>query len=255
MNNNSKIISYHKRLNEHIDKYLSVVLAAPEVRLNEFKQLVQFSQLDNPALVLELPAEIGMLEQVFSGTKIERADWLKINLKDYGNQIVNTDFSFTGISADYYDAVLAIVPFHHGNIEEKSEYVAGAMRALRQGGTLAFGEVEHGSREHYFLDEFIHQHTPTGHQGMYVTSEFKGVLVDQGFQNVACELISCPWVFDSVNTMLSFIYDLFNLKEISEKDLLRGLENYLGIKEHENKFYLNWQLYYFKGIKPTTESL
>lgn len=250
----SQPLSYKDRLISHIDKYLAVVLAAPEVRVNEFKELMLFAQLVNPRVVMEVPAEIGMLEQVCEGMQIDRADWLKINLQDYGNKIITTDFSLNGIRSSYYEAVLGIVPFHHATFKEKSEYVAGAMRVLREGGTFSFGEVKHGSKEHYFLDEFVHQHTSTGHRGMYINSEFKEVLIHQGFQNVACELRPCPWMFDSINAMLIFISDLFNLRDIAEDDVFKGLENYLGINESQGKFYLNWQLYYFKGVKPITRS-
>lgn len=250
MDNKFEQLSYKNRLSEHLDKYLEVVLSSPEVRVNEFKELMKFSQLSNPRTILEVPAEIGMLEQVCSYTQIDRADWLKINLQNYGDQIPTTDFSFSGIKSNYYDAVLAIVPFHHASPDEKSQYISGAMRSLRQGGKLSFGEVEQGSKEHYFLDEFIHQHTPTGHRGMYVTHGFNEILVQQGFKDVASETKSCPWVFNSTTAMLEFIADLFNLQAISEKDLLKGLNRYLGIKEDNGKLYLNWNLCYFRGIKP-----
>ena len=223
-------------------------MEAPKVRFNEFEQLAIFANLTSSKNLLEVSAEIGMLEQVYPNSKIDRADWLKIAIPE-ADGVVVTDFELNGIKSNYYDAVLGVAPFHHANLEQKSSYIAGAMRVLQTGGVLAFGEVAQDSKEDYFLDDFIHSCSPSGHQGMYVDQSFIEVLSQHGFMDVRSEFRACPWVFDSISQMLGFIKNLFNINGIDKSYLLKQLDSYLGIKENNGKIFLNWNLRYFMGVK------
>jgi len=244
-----QLTSYKDRLIQHIDQYLAVVLEMPNVRHNEFEQLKKFARLDNPRNILEIPAEIGMLERVYPAASIDRMDWLEVQLNEYRRKILKTDFHLTSAKRCFYDAVLGVVPIHHATHEEKKSYVAGAFSALKNTGTLCFAEVEEGSSVHKFLDEFINDYSFTGHKGDYVTDEFSKTLSDAGFQKVCTDNLSCPWVFDSTHQLIDFNMRLFNLKPMTENFLLTHLDKYLGIQELLGKITLGWNLRYFRGVR------
>lgn len=244
-------LSYQDRLSAHIDHYIQAVIDEPSVRLNEFQQLKSYAEVTNPIRVLEVPAEGKVLEMFYPGARIDRADFLKLQTSHYANSVMVTDWALTGIEHNVYDAVLAVVPFHHANASQKQLYVSGAWRALQPGGVLALGEVEADSAVHHFLDGFINSNTDTGHKGNYPDKHFNQVLVQQGFGEVSSEVRACPWVFVSEESLFTYMNRLFSLKPISQCDLLDALKDCLGLYEKDGSLYLNWSLRYFRGVKPT----
>jgi hypothetical protein len=120
---------------------------------------------------------------------------------------------------------------------------------LKSEGVFSFGEVEHGSKVHAFLDEFVNANTATGHVGAYVDSRLEHWMVDAGFCEVESRLISCPWVFQSRESMINFISGLFNLKSLNQDFLFEQLNKFLGVKQKNGQFFLDWELRYFRGVK------
>jgi hypothetical protein len=59
----------------------------------------------------------------------------------------------------------------------------------------------------------------------------------------------CPWVFQDEDQMIIFVTKIFGLKQLKPSFLLSNLETMLGLYEHNNKIYLDWELIYFKGMK------
>ena len=241
--------SYEERLSDHIDDYIQSVIDSPAVRLNEFLQLKEFAALPAASRLLEVPAEGTMLELAYPDAIVERADFIKLGVPQYADNVMLTNWDFIDIPRLAYDGVLAVVPFHHAVPDEKKRYVAGAWEALKPGGVLALGEVEAGSSVHRFLDGFIDDHTFTGHRGSYPDRNFVHVLEAQGFRHVTTQIRSCPWVFDSEESLHAYMTRLFGLKPMSVNALVDALAQCLGLQVHDDRILVNWSLRYFRGVK------
>lgn len=246
---NDQPLSYVDRLSQHVDDYILSVIEQPSVRLREFEELKDYAGLMNPRDILEVPAEGKVLDLLYPEAKIHRADYLKLNIADYGDDVMVTDWGLAGIHADFFDAVLAVVPMHHASREEKRDYLKGAHRSLKNSGVLAFGEVEDGSDVHRFLDEFINQHTCTGHKGEYPRLDFTSELESAGLIEVSSERRDCPWCFDSLDALYAYMMRLFALDPMTLNDLVDSLDAYLGLTQADGKIMINWSLCYFRGIK------
>lgn len=247
--------SYQDRLSQHIDAYLSLVTNHPKVRLSEFESLAEYAQINHALNILEAPAEGRILEQLYPAAHIDRADFLKIRASEYADKVLVTDWSLANINNSYYDAVLSLAPIHHANHTEKSQYVLGAHKALKPNGVLAFGEVEAGSSLHRFLDEFIHQHSFSGHVGQYPNADFTSVLEGAGFDHVSSDIKLSYWRFDSADFLYQYMTQLFALKPMAKAYLLDAVHAYLGIlenhglSENNGQLSINWPLRFYRGVK------
>lgn len=241
---------YVERLSLHIDDYIQAVLDFPEVRCREFLELKDFADLQSSTLLLEVPTEGRMLDQCFPDSRIDRVDFLKLSIAGYAERVIVSDWSLYGIAADAYDGVLSVVPIHHANASEKNHYLQGAFRVLRPGGVLAFAEVEAGSSVEHFLDEFIDQHTVTGHRGEYPDTHFCEAIRREGFVEVSSEVRDCPWVFESETLLCAYATQLFALKPMATDTLLSAMDAALGLKQIDGKLHLTWPLRFFRGVKP-----
>ena len=241
--------SYKDRLSLHIDAYLSLVTSYPKVRLSEFKSLVEYAQINQAFNILEVPSEGKVLEQLYPAAFIDRADFLKIKASEYANKVFVTAWSLANINNCYYDAVLSLAPIHHANIVEKPQYILGAYKALKPNGVLAFGEVEAGSSLHRFLDEFIHQHSCSGHVGQYPSADFTSVIEGAGFNSVSSDNKLSYWCFESADFLYYYLTQLFALKPMTKKFLLDSVHAYLGISENNGQLSINWPLRFYRGVK------
>lgn len=242
-------ISYIDRLSNNVDQYIESVIEHPDVRLNEFLALQAYADLKNPRQLLEVPAEGKMLELLYPSAMIDRADFLKLHLNHYADDVMLTNWDLDGITAESYDALLAVVPFHHANAQEKQRYVAGAWQVLKPGGVLAIAEVEENSAEHQFLDGFINAHTASGHCGAYPNEGFTEVLIHQGFAQVSTAIQACPWLFHSEVELHAYLSKLFGLTPMPVEVLISALKACLGLTYQDGKIAMNWSLRYFRGIK------
>ena len=140
--------SFKSRMTGLIEDYFSITEEHPHVRLSEFIQLKNFAALGSPKKILDVPTEGVMMRNLFPESDVEQADWMVP--RDTRFRFTETNFRLENFNADSYDAVVGIAPLHHADDTEKSDYLTHSYRVLRSGGTLSFGEVEQGSKSHFF---------------------------------------------------------------------------------------------------------
>ena len=231
------------------EDYFSLMQEYPFVRLNEFIQLKNFAKLKLPKKILDVPTEGILMRNLYPDVSIDQADWVVPDVIFQKYMHKETDFKFKNLHSDHYDAVLGIVPIHHANDIEKSQYLSHSHRVLKSGGVLAFGEVEKGSKSDLFLDEFVHLNSANRHQGAYINQSFNAEISKHGFSEVASEFKSCPWVFESWSQLIYFFTKFFGLNPMEDEDLINQVKQYLSVEEKNNKVSFEWGLRYFRAIK------
>ena len=140
-----------------------------------------------------------------------------------------------------FDALGSLAGLHHaGNLPE---IFREWFRVLKPGGRIVVADGEAGSPVARFLNEFVDQHTPEGHDGsFFAEGRFSELLGDSGFSGISESLIDVSWRFPDETSISRFTRRLFYLPNVSDEELSAGLQRYLGVRQDGDDWLLGWQL-------------
>ncbi|CEN56680.1 hypothetical protein [Candidatus Methylopumilus turicensis] len=248
MSSQNKFTTWKDRFQNTQNDYFQIGFECPEVRRAEFFNLREMDKKEFKK-ILEFPADGMMLNDLYPEAHIDRAELMEADFSAYQKHPIITDFFFNKIERNGYDAIMSITPIHHASDDEQRNYLSAAYECLSANGLLVVGEVFSGSKVAKFLDQFVNEFSINGHRGNYPNLSFKDEFEAAGFHDVEAKVMSCPWVFQDEDQMMIFVTKLLGLKAISRDFLLCNLKKWLGVFEDDNKFYLDWELMYFKGVK------
>lgn len=146
------------------------------------------------------------------------------------------------------DAVASLAGLHH--LSDKASVFREWHRILKPGGQIVVADVAMGTKVGEFLNGFVDEFTPNGHDGLFFEpSEFTKLLNDTGFEMKEDELCQVPWVFADERSMVHFCKSLFSIEQADESAILAALEK-VGVLSIEGTVLLEWELQYAVGRKP-----
>ena len=145
------------------------------------------------------------------------------------------------------DRMISLAGLHH--VDNRLGFYQDSYRLLKKGGILAIADVEKGTCVADFLNIFVDQYNSMGHQGDFFDRTTKYELENVGFKVVFDSPLSYHWEFNSLESMIDCCQLLFGIDRANKTQILEGIKQYLGYSFNNNKYYMNWQLYFFKGIK------
>ena len=139
------------------------------------------------------------------------------------------------------DRIVCSASIHH--IQNLDLFLENLSSHLKKGGLLHISDVSLNSNISIFLDEFVGKYTSTGeHKGLYYN--WNNIKFPASLSVLSIADIDCPWIFNSKDHMVNFCRLLFDLQNISDEDLLSGLQKYVGYTNINNDIHLNWHLTY-----------
>jgi SAM-dependent methyltransferase len=151
------------------------------------------------------------------------------------------------------DRILCLESLHHSTQIQRNAFYAEALRVLKPGGKLVIGDVRRGSKEAEWLNMFVHLFNPSGHRGIFFSTEDADHIRRAGFSDVQTSIEAYHWNFDKPSEMVNFCRNLFGMSLATNTDIEFGLVEYLhplrpGRKSLETK--IPWELIYFVATKP-----
>lgn len=208
----------------------------PNARDKEFYSLFSKFPIQKNETILDIPSLGGYLK------KYCLSDTTVLSL-DFSQSINNISIvsPYEKWNIPDVDRIVCLAAIHH--ITNLNLFLENLGSNIKNGGLLHLADVSIDSNIAIFLDEFVGKYTSTGeHKGLYYNWHNIKFPASLSVLNIAD--IECPWVFQSKNHMVNFCKLLFDLHNISDKDLLEGLQKYVGYTNTNNNIYLNWHLTY-----------
>lgn len=242
--------------------YNEAMAAYPGARRNELAAILALFDLGPGDHVCDAPAgggymSDGIIERFGTSidiTCVEPAAEFGAAITP-GFRVLNTPMGDVPAEDASFTAIGSLAGLHH--VEDRSPIFREWTRLLAPGGQLAVADVPAGSATGDFLNGFVDQHTPQGHDGVFIRpGEFSALMNEVGITPATEEVVDVPWVFPTRPAVGEFCKKLFFLESASPEDVTEGIADTVGI-EHDPStdcWLMNWQLVYASGRKrtPTT---
>lgn len=161
--------------------------------------------------------------------------------------VINSSIDQIPLVDNSVDVIASLAGLHH--IENRVRVFSEWARLLKPGGQIAVADVTVDSGPANFLNVFVNQYTPQGHDGLFFQEgEFSQHLKNQNLCDVQEDNIVVPWRFENLDDMAEFCSDLFYLCDVEKQTVLDALDHYMGIKTlDDGTVSVNWQLCYASG--------
>lgn len=244
----------------------------PKVRKKELLTQLKLTSPKKGETIAEVGTGNGYLTFVLANKvgnkgRIITYDYQKSNLNFVNNhnkkglpittihQNLNYDFE---ISSETVDKRSSIATLHHYDDRSKGTGTKGRERAikefyriLKKGGKLVIGDVAHETPTQKYFDSIDNpiDCSPNGHPHDFL---YKGLAIKlckkAGFKKIKFKIEKVPWEFESEKQAGEFLHTIHNSK-CSPKKSLDNAKRTLKFWKENNKFYLEWELFYLTAEK------
>jgi len=213
----------------------------PNARDQEFHSLFARSPINPNETILDIPSLGGYLKKYCP----QDTSVLSLDFSESINKIQVVS-PYEKWNIPQVDRIVCLASIHH--ILNLNLFLSNLSSHIKNDGLIHLADVSLNSNIAYFLDEFIGKYTSTGeHKGLYYN--WHDVEFPKDLSILSISDIKCPWLFDSRTDMINYCKLLFDLQNVSDDQILSGLEKYIGYQEINNRIYLNWHLTYI-DLKP-----
>ncbi len=180
---------------------------------------------------------------------VEPAEQFSKAIDPFFRVILEPADAVTSLEDKSLDAVASLAGLHH--IADKRPIYREWHRLLRPDGRIAVADVASNTGTADFLNIFVDEFVPGGHNGMFFAEdEWIEQLTECGFSHVEEELRSIPWVYDSEDQMIDFCISLFSLQKASREQVREAIRHYIGVESENNgSVRMMWQLRYARAEK------
>jgi len=141
----------------------------------------------------------------------------------------------------FADAAISIAGVHH--LDDKRPLFRELRRATRLGGRFVLADVHEASPVGRFLDEFVGRYNSTGHEGCYLGAGTLDELESSGWCVERAERVSFGWWFEDRASLADYCRMLFDMRDVDDESLVRGIEQHLGLRVRGDQIGMNWELF------------
>jgi hypothetical protein len=208
----------------------------PSTRDKEFYSLFSRFPIQKNEIILDVPSLGGYLKKYcLQDTTVLSLDFSQ-SINNISIVCPNEKWNIPNV-----DRIVCLASLHH--ITNLNLFLENLGSNIKNRGLLHLADVSIDSNIAIFLDEFVGKYTSTGeHKGLYYN--WNNIKFPANLSVLSITDIECPWIFQSKDHMINFCKLLFDLRNISDDDLLNGLQKYVGYTYVNNDIYLNWHLTY-----------
>lgn len=156
----------------------------------------------------------------------------------------HSEFSNIPLPSNSIDKIITLASFHHVH-REREDTLKEFHRILKPSGMLVIADVIEGTKQAEWLNGFVNEYNPNGHNGLFLTQSDTTLAQKTGFK-VECCIHTYDWLFKSDEQAVNFTKNLFGLNLLQDDTLLlQALKDRLDYKDCK----FEWQIMYMKCIK------
>jgi ubiquinone/menaquinone biosynthesis C-methylase UbiE len=238
--------SYKDIFSQRADSYHQAMSECPQARALEFKNTIEQVHIPVGSKICDLPSGGGYLwpylpDNDLHFTAVEVSNYFFQNcLEDQHRERVLSELHKVALPDGSFDIVFSVTGLHH--IEDRGAVYAEIFRLLKPGGVAVIAEVKQASPVAYFLNEYVHQYSSMGHEGLFLDAADIRLIEKAGFNINKNKYIEYGWWFNTVKEMTRFCRLLFALDKVDDESLEQGIKHYLGYESHVDGIEMAWGL-------------
>jgi SAM-dependent methyltransferase len=246
--------SYEDIFTERGDAYHEAMTRWPQAREEELRLLLDELAPQPGETLVDAPAGGGYLaSRVPAGVRYVAVEAARPFFErcPEGNHCsrVLSPLAKIGLPDGCADVVTCLTGLHHE--PDVSGSLSEMVRILRPGGRLGIADVELGSPPDRFLNVFVHEHSRTGHRGVFFNAAFADELREAGLAEVKIAFRPLRWCFADAAAMPAFVRLLFGVDLASEVEILAAISEVLGTDAlPRGGVAMRWGLLVATGRKP-----
>lgn len=239
--------SYQDIFNARGNSYDEAMKLLPKARQKEFENLFNCYTLSNHATVVDIPSGGGYLKGYLpDGVDFKPLETSEV-FASYSNSALCT-WDNLPLANSKIDMVTCCAALHHVEEKMRTLFFEESLRVLKSGGAFVCCDVEKESEQDEFLNVFVNEYNPIGHQGDFIQKS----IIDQfpkGFTVISNKLEKYTWnLGTSEEVALKYLQLLFGISDASLGLIKNEAEKLLSFR-FEEEFKINWQLRYIICIK------
>lgn len=138
------------------------------------------------------------------------------------------------------DYVVSLAGLHHE--PSLAKVFAEMRRLLKPGGRAVLADVAVETKPAIFLNGFVAENCPLGHDGKFLDEDSAPALEAAGLKVVDDRLIEVPWAFADFNEAGEFCRHLFGMTGLDAATVAEAMEREIGFVSDEGGPRLRWVL-------------
>ncbi len=177
----------------------------------------------------------------------QNEDFVKMGGEDYKY----IDLNNMPYMDNTFDKAIVIANFHHSSESERRIIYKEIFRVLKPNGVFILGDVIKNSQQDKFLNVFVNEYNPCGHQGLFFDWSDLRLFNEVGFKT-SIKKEKYKWIFESKEVLIDFCYNFFHLEKIEKSKIYDEIKKYLTIvngsesgNNNNCKLEWDWELIYF----------
>jgi len=242
---------YAETFEKRGQQYHQAMLNQPRARDEEFENLVRFADLRGSQRVCDCPSGGGYLrEYVPPGVDLisveDSAVFARLAQSNGTENLMRSKLLELAVQDNCFDRVVSLAALHH--VEDKGIFYREAGRVLRPEGMLCVADVWAGSGVAGFLNVFVHENNPMGHEGKFLDEGAAAEFEAAGLRVIEQQRVPFFWHFRTEREMTEFCSLLFGAEGATHDETLAAIDRYLGFEAVEGGFRLRWELAFFNAV-------
>lgn len=153
---------------------------------------------------------------------------------------IKADIAKVPLANGSVDYIVSLAALHHE--PDLGAVFREMRRLLKPGGRVVIADAAVDTPVAVFLNGFVDENNPMGHEGHFLDGRTAGLLEDAGFSIADDRLVPMSWQFESLAEAGAFCRQLFWMPDLKPEEVAAAMERELGFDILDGRPHLRWVL-------------